>query len=132
MRTLVRNKRPLWYANPTGSEWVTDEHGLKTGDKKITYGEPVPTKMNVSISNGADSLGSQGRAVLDQYGILTTYTHRAVTDEMDCGMNEESIVWFGITPTDDEENPVPHNFKVVSKASSLNHLVYYLREVKVS
>ena len=28
--------------------------------------------------------------------------------------------------------PTPHNFKVVRKAQSLNHLIYYLKEVDVS
>ena len=87
--------------------------------------------MSVAISSGANNLGSQGMAELERFGIITGYTHRAVTDDMACPMNEESLVWYKIEPVQGG-NPVPHNFKVVRKAQSLNHLIYYLKEVDVN
>lgn len=146
MHVLERNKEYLWYANPTGEEYVTDANGYKTGERKITYATPTKVKMSMAISSGANNLGSQGMAELERYGIATGYTHRAVTDDMDCPMGEESLVWYKIEPTRIETReriingqrqevqtmiPVPHNFKVVRKAQSLNHLIYYLKEVDV-
>lgn len=146
MHVLERNKEYLWYANPTGDEYVTDANGYKTGERKITYATPTKVKMSMAISSGANNLGSQGMAELERYGIATGYTHRAVTDDMDCPMGEESLVWYKIEPTRIETReriingqrqevqtliPVPHNFKVVRKAQSLNHLIYYLKEVDV-
>ena len=95
----------------------------------------VFSMFSMAISSGANNLGSQGMAELERYGITTGYTHRAVTEDMDCPMNEESLVWYRIQPTkevDGEIVPVPHNFKVVRRAESLNHLIYYLKEVDVS
>lgn len=142
MHVLERNKEYLWYANPTGEEYVTDANGYKTGERKITYETPTKVKMSMAISSGANNLGSQGMAELERYGIATGYTHRAVTDDMDCPMGEESLVWYKIEPTRtveetvdgqtvETEVPIPHNFKVVRKAQSLNHLIYYLKEVDV-
>lgn len=142
MHVLGRNKEYLWYANPTGEQYVTDANGYKTGERKITYATPTKVKMSMAISSGANNLGSQGMAELERYGIATGYTHRAVTDDMDCPMGEESLVWYKIEPTRtveetvdgqtvETEVPVPHNFKVVRKAQSLNHLIYYLKEVDV-
>lgn len=142
MHVLGRNKEYLWYANPTGEEYVTDANGYKTGERKITYETPTKVKMSMAISSGANNLGSQGMAELERYGIATGYTHRAVTDDMDCPMGEESLVWYKIEPTQtveetvdgqtvETEVSVPHNFKVVRKAQSLNHLIYYLKEVDV-
>lgn len=142
MHVLGRNKEYLWYANPTGEEYVTDANGYKTGERKITYATPTKVKMSMAISSGANNLGSQGMAELERYGIATGYTHRAVTDDMDCPMGEESLVWYKIEPTRtveetvdgqtvETEVSVPHNFKVVRKAQSLNHLIYYLKEVDV-
>ena len=134
MRVLSRNKQDLWYANPTGVSYATDSNGFKTGEKTITYGNPVKTRMSMAISSGANNLGSQGIAEVTPYGIVTGYTHRAVTEDLDCAMGEESKVWFGIEPTkivDNKEVAVPHNFEVVRKAKSLNHLIYYLKEVDV-
>ena len=146
MHVLERNKEYLWYANQTGETYATDANGYKTGERKITYATPTKVKMSMAISSGANNLGSQGMAELERYGIATGYTHRAVTDDMDCPMGEESLVWYKIEPTRIETReriingqrqevqtliPVPHNFKVVRKAQSLNHLIYYLKEVDV-
>lgn len=147
MRLLARNKQPVWFANPASHAWVMDTNGLKTGEKQTTYGEQKLAMMSVAISSGANNLGSQGMANLERYGLVTGYTHRATTEDMNCEMGEESIIWYGIpheqtvteetvvdgeTVTTETTVPTPHNFKVVRKARSLNHLIYYLKEVDVS
>ena len=138
MRILERNKQDIWYANPTGSTYATDGNGLKTGEKNITYGTPVKERMSMAISSGANNLGSQGIVTVEPYGLVTGYTHRAVTENLDCQMGETSHVWFGILPEHEETVggktvivANPHNFVVVRKAKSLNHLIYYLKEVDV-
>lgn len=147
MRVLERNKKDLWYANPTGTSYVTDNNGLKTGEKEVAYGTPVKVRMSMAISSGANNLGSQGIAELEPWGIVTGYTARAVTEDMNCPMAEDSHVWYGIEPTSivsheinengqttvvETEVPNPYNYTVVRKAKSLNHLIYYLKEVDVS
>ena len=135
VRILERNKQLIWFANPTGEEPVTDANGFLTGEKRIVYGEPVAAKMSMAISSGANNLGSQGMAELERYGITTGYTHRAVTEDMDCPMREESLVWYRKEPytgEGDDRQLTAHNFKVVRKAQSLNHLIFYLKEVDVS
>ena len=146
MRVLERNKYDLYYANPKSVAYAVDSNGFKTGEKTITYDDPVKVRMSMAISSGANNLGSQGIAEVEPYGIVTGYTHRAVTEDLNCAMGEESRVWFGILPTrtvtvtstvngqtvsQEQEVPVPHNFEVVRKAKSLNHLIYYLKEVDV-
>ena len=147
MRILARNKKALWYANPLTVSDVTDKNGLRTGEKEITYSIPVKVKMSMAISSGANNLGSQGIASLEPYGIVTGYTARAVTEDLNCPMEEQSHVWYGIEPTHTEyqnieengqtttvetEVPNQYNYTVVRKAKSLNHLIYYLKEVDVS
>lgn len=147
MRVLARNKQDIWFANRSSESYVVDSNGMKTGEKTQTYGNPVKARMSMAISSGANNLGSQGIAELDPYGIITGYTHKAITEDLSCAMDEESRVWYGILPTHTEtqtttvngqtttvnvEVPNPHNFKVVRKAKSLNHLIFYLKEVDVS
>lgn len=138
MRVLNRNKQYLWFSNPTGWQYAEDSNGLKTGEKTMTYSDPVKVRMSMAISSGANNLGSQGLATVEPFGISTGYTHRATTEDMDCTMYEESRVWYGILPTrtvtiDGVETveQVPHNFEVVRKARSLNHMIFYLKEVDV-
>lgn len=147
MRILERNKQDLWYANRSGESMVTDVNNLKTGEKLQTYGEPQKIRVSVSMSSGANNIGSQGMADLTPYGIMTGYTHNAVTEDLNCPMDEEAIVWYGREPTqtvritkivngepvnEDKVINIPYNFRVVRKAESLNHLIYYLKEVGVS
>ena len=147
MRILARNKKDLWYANRVSDAYVVDGNGLKTGEKTQTYGTPVKVRMSMAISSGANNLGSQGIAELEPYGLVTGYTARAVTEDLDCTMDEQSHIWSGIEPfhieqrtqtvngetvTVDVEVPNPYNYTVVRKAVSLNHLIYYLKEVDVS
>ena len=139
MRILERNKQDLWYANPTGTvSYKTDTNGFKTGEKTIAYGTPTKVRMSMAISSGANNLGSQGMATVEPYGLVTGYTHRAVTEDVNCPMNELSHIWYGILPTHEETKngqtvtvANPYNFVVVRKAKSLNHLIYYLKEVDV-
>ena len=139
MRVLERNKQDIWWANPTGYSYATDTNGLKTGEKTITYGTATKARMSMAISSGANNLGSQGIAEVESYGIVTGYTHRAVTEDLNCPITEESRVWFGIPATrtitvsgHEVTLATSHNFEVVRKAKSLNHLIYYLKEVDVT
>lgn len=147
MRLCERNKQELWFANRLEETMVTDANGLKTGEKRQSYGEPQQARMAISASSGANNLGSQGMAELSPYGIGTGYTHNAVTEDLDCPMDEESVVWLGRTPTQtvritemvdgelvtgEKVINIPYNYRVVRKAESLNHLIYYLKEVDVT
>ena len=154
MKCLKRNQRDIWYAKRLSETYVTDNNGLKTGERQQTYDTPVKLRMNVDPSSG-----SSGNAALATYGIVVDYSAKAVTDDLNCPMNEEDIVWFGIEPTrpvtrtvtrtvteeaDGEEVqtevteevtedvPVPHNYKVLRRIPSLNSLTYYLKEVDLS
>ena len=135
MHNLERNKQELWFANRSSDSYVTDNNGLKTGEKRQTYGTPAKAMMNVSIA--------QGNVSLNPYGLTMDYTHTAITEDLSCLMDEQSVVWFGIEPTHEETQtvngqqvtvsvPNPHNFVVIHKGKSLNHLVFYLKEVDVS
>lgn len=138
MHTLARNRKSIWYANPSGSTYATDANGLKTGEKIITYGLPTEVRMSMATSSGANNLGSQGIAEVEPYGIVTGYTHRAVTYDMTCPITEESRIWYGIPATTtvkvngvDTVVATSHNFEVVRRSESLNHITYYLKEVDV-
>lgn len=130
MRLLARNKLDIWYANRIGAVPIVDSDGFKTGDYQLVYSTPTKLRMSISASSGANNLGSQGMANLNPYGITTGYTHRATTEDMNCPITEESLIWFKIEPGATAEE-VPHNFKIVRIARSLNHLIYYLKEVDV-
>lgn len=115
MHTLARNERSFFYATYLGKTKKYDTDGNYTGQSEVIYSDPVEIKANISPS--------LGRAELESFGITSGYTHTIVTDDMECPINEYSILWYGIPVTS------PHNFVVVRKAEALNHIIYALQEV---
>ena len=117
MRTLNRNKRQIYYALRIGEEVGYDEYGNETGEPTPVYDEAVELKCNVSAATGADAVQA--------FGSFTGYSRTMSVADNGCPIEEDSIVWFGVEPSE------PHNYIVVKKADSKNGILYALREVKV-
>ena len=149
MKTLSRNKRPLYYATYLGKQPVYDEDGLYTGLKAIGYSPVVKVKMNVGVD-----LGTAGLA---EYGITDPFTVAIATDDTSCPITTTSIVWLdqGNLSEYSEETEysegdktmkdgtikqyvngawvdVPHTHTVLRVATSLNSVTYLVRQVEVS
>lgn len=118
MRELERNKQTIYYALLTGSTEATDASGYRTGGRNKTYSEPVSIRINVSPA--------RGNANREMIGIDCQYSKTLTTADLDCPIQEDSILWIGVPTTE------PHNYVVVRKAKSLNDIVYAIREVKLS
>ena len=112
MRNLRINKQTITYINPTGV--VTDEvnaDGLKTGRKIPAYTEEAQLDVNIRIDRGG--------VWLRDYGISTEFDGIIETSDMNCPLDEGSIV------TDRGKK-----FMLSRMDRSLNGLKYYLEEVK--
>lgn len=133
MVSMEINKSTIWYSNLVhgGNVPVRDSNGLLTGSVKQTYTTPTPVRVALSESIGLNNLTAQGVAELRSYGVTTNYTHRMITEDMDCPINEESIIWHDRDPGDNPYD-VPYNFRVVRVSKTLNYKMYYLRQVYVS
>ena len=118
MRGLGRNKRQLYYALRTGETSDIDEYGNETGERTPTYGEPIALRVNISASSGGEAVQA--------FGSFTAYSRILCIADSACPLEEDSIVWFGVTP------PATHNYIVVRKADSKNGILYALQEVTVS
>lgn len=119
MRSLNRNKRLIYYALRTGETAITDEYGNETGEPMPTYGEVTPLSCNVSAAVGID--------VVQAFGNITAYSRTICVSDVNCPIDEESVVWFGVNPQTD-----PYNYIVVRKADSKNGVLYALQEVTVT
>lgn len=95
-----------------------DEYGNETGERTPTYGDPIALRYNISAASGEDAVRA--------FGNLPNYSRTMCVSESDCPIDEDSIVWFGVSP------PKPHNYIVVCKADSKNGIMYALQEVTVT
>lgn len=127
MRNLARNKKTVYYALYSSKTEIVDANGNKTGDKRIEYTEPTAIRVSVSAS--------RGEAYADPFGINLNYSKTVITDDMDCPIKEDSVLWIDKEATaevDGKTTVTPYNYVVVRKAVSLNNISYAVREVSVS
>lgn len=117
MRSLNRNKRLIYYALRTGEVENIDEYGNLTGELTPVYGATTPLYCNVSAASGEDAVAA--------FGNYTGYTRTICVADTTCPINEQTVVWFGVDPSE------PHNYIVVRKADSKNGVMYALQEVTV-
>lgn len=118
MRNLNRNKRTIYYALRTGETVNVDEYGNETSESTPTYGEKTALRCNVSAASGEDAVQA--------FGSFTGYSRTLCVADPACPIDEKTILWFGIEPSE------PHNYIVTQKADSKNGILYALQEVTVS
>ena len=118
MRDLRKNQRTLYYALRTGEIENTDASGYLTGESTPTYGKIEMLRGHVSASVGNDT-------VLE-FGSFTNYSRTLTVSDVNCPIDEDSVIWFGITP----DNDTPPNYIVTKRADSKNSILYALLEVR--
>ncbi len=116
MRSLNRNKRPIYYALKVAETANKDEYGNETGEITPVYSDAVALEVNISAATGEDAVQA--------FGSFTGYSRTMCVAANACPIEEDSIVWFG--------NTERYNYIVVRKADSKNGILYALQEVTVS
>lgn len=132
MRLVKRNLRPIWYSLYTGRQPVVGTDGTETGETEITYSDPVMLMCNISPASGMIQS--------EIFGRIEDYDKIIITDQMDCPIDENSVLWIETCPipdpepaSDDEEEELPpYEYIVRRVAKSLNHISYAISKVKVS
>jgi hypothetical protein len=121
MRTLTKNKQPLYYATYVSKTEILDEYDNGTGQFQITYSAPVAANWNVRAV--------ESDAEVEMFGILAKDTIRVVC-EKPLPIDEASIIWFG-TDVPDPYNPVApgHNYRIAGIPPTLNDAVFYAVKV---
>jgi len=92
MRMLERDKQIIYYALYEGVEEVQKD-GVYTGARKKVYGNVTEVKM--PISGARTAYGFVANVVtMDIFGMDKPYSKTMWTEDMDCPITEETIVWL--------------------------------------
>lgn len=131
MRCLEINKRVIYYALYEGKIPVVDGDGYRTGEYTLGYGKPV--KMRVNVSPG------KGEATRQQFGVLEEYDKVLITDQLNCPVDEESVLWIdgepALTPEGELELDgsgaplTPWDYLVTRVARGLYSTAYAVKKV---
>ena len=139
MRTLKRNQRPFYYCLYKEEIPILDGYGNETGQTIVVYDEAVEMMANISQATGQSNT--------EQFGNLENYDKVIVTDDLDCPIDENSVLFIDKEPEykDAEYNEataitfvestvqVPvYDYIVRRVAKSLNSISIAVSKVKVS
>ena len=124
MRLLNRNLQTIYYCLYTGKEALTDDNGFKTGEYKLTYDEPVSLKCSVSPATGS--------AQSEIFGNLESYDKVIITDNIDCAIDENTLLFVDKDVEYDSDNNLLADYTVKRIAKSLNTISYAVSKVTIS
>ena len=126
MRTLIRNKIRIYYANYRNKTPIKDEYGNLTGEYQIAYENPVAINANVSAA--------RGESTTRQFGDDVRYDRIIVLDDPLIPIAETSILWIDTLPeiAEDGTTETPHDYIVKQVAPSLNSVSIAVSKVNVS
>lgn len=123
MKLMKRNMVPIHYCLYSKRIPLTDENGYETGEYTIGYEKPV--KMMCSVSP------AKGYAQTEMFGSLESYDKVLITDDMDCLIDENTVLFIDKAPEFKDGKPI-YDYTVRRVAKSINTISYAVSKVKVS
>ena len=134
MRCMIRHKTKVWYAGYVSDAPILDSSNYDTGEKTVTYGNPVGIEAHVSPARGS--------AETEQFGDQVDYDRVIVVDDPNIGITEQSILWIETAPsietngslslTEDGDPVTPWDYVVVRVARSQNFAQVAVKKVVVA
>lgn len=124
MKIMERNKTSFHYLLYLGNTPLVDGNGYETGESKVSYGNAVAMRANVSAASGS--------AQFEQFGNFISYDKVIVTDDMSCPMDENSVLFIDKKPEYDSTGNPLFDYIVKRVAKSLNSISYAVSKVTVS
>jgi len=118
------NKRTFYYQLYEGmSSLKSGEY--RTGERVPVYSSPIMMKANISPANGQSNI--------EQFGNLDDYSKVILLYDMDCPIDEQSVLWIDVEPQYDGEGKIinKHDYIVKHVAKSLNVISYAIAKVDV-
>lgn len=125
MRLSERNKQPIWYANYSGKTEIEDEYGNIVGDYQIVYTNPKKAMWNVGVIDSVTEV--------EMFGMNASDIIRVVPDTKDFSLDENSVLWYGITPNikADGTTDTPYNYNRIKIHRTLNTITFYAQRTDI-
>lgn len=121
MRIMERNKTAFYYCLYAGETQNLDENGYETGEKTVKYSPAVKIRANISPATGS--------AQVEQFGNLASYDKVIVTDDVNCPIDENTVLFIDRPPTFKDGLP-QYDYTVWRVARSLNSVSIAVRRVQ--
>lgn len=120
MRMLERNKQKFYYSLYEGESTTRDDYG----NFKPKYSEAKVLKASIS--------SAKGNTESELFGTTIDYDRVIITDDTQCPIDEQSVLFVDIKPKYDEYGKPLGDYVVKRVARSLNNISYAVSRVDVS
>lgn len=124
MRGLKRNMKPFYYCLYKESQEIEDDYGNVTGQYRVVYYRPRRMCANISQATGLSNI--------EQFGNLENYDKVIVTCEMDCPIDENTVLFVDKEPEYNQDGNPQYDYTVRRVAKSLNSISIAIQRVSVS
>lgn len=124
MKLLRRNLKLINYCTFKEKTAIVDSEGFETSEEKIVYNDAVEMLCNVSTA--------KGYAQSEIFGNLDNYDKVIITDNMDCPIDENTVLFVDKQPEYDSDDTPIYDYIVKRVAPSLNNISYAIAKVKTS
>lgn len=118
MRNLKRNLTEIYYKMYQGEKEILDDEGYRTGEYTTGYSELRSCRISVS--------GNKGNSENEQFGKNLDYDRTMITADMDCEIDEHSVLWI------DTDVDGPYNFIVKKRSVTFNQIQFAIKQVDVN
>ena len=119
----TRNDQKFYYCLYQRMEQIQDEYGNESGTRVI-YGNPVEMWANISPASGIDQT--------QQFGNLADYDKVIVTTDIDCPIDEHTVLFVDKEPEHNLDNDLMFDYIVKRVARSINSISIAISKVKVT
>lgn len=129
MRSLTRDKFPVYISQPLPPQEILDEDGNGTGVMENAWDEPVLLHLNVKpITDELErqAFGTDVKSILKaQYTPFDVEGYDAV---------ENGAVWLGVTPNGvladgDPSHPMNHNYTIEQVLDTGGQITVYFKKI---
>lgn len=124
MTTLKRNETPFYYCLYLGKTEIVDSENNATGEFSIAYADAKLMKANISQATGNTSA--------EQYGNAVDYDKSIVTADMNCPIDENTVLFIDKEPEYDDDGIPLFDYIVKKVAKSLNSISIAVKKVSQS
>lgn len=124
MRIMQKNTTEFWYCLYKETQSIEDEYGNETGEQKVIYSAPVKMEANISAASGTTQV--------EQFGNFTSYDKVIVTCDLNCPIDENSVLFIDKMPEFNNDGSPTYDYIVKRVAKSINSISIAISKVVVS
>ena len=124
MRIMEINKSSFYYCLYIDNEPIKDKYGNESGERRLIYAPAVIMSGNISAATGTTQV--------EQFGNFISYDKVVVTDDMNCPIDEHTVLFIDKAPEYDEDGNPLYDYTVKRVAKSLNSISFAISKVNVS